>query len=113
MRIPWKKLSGAFMWIAALSMCVLPAAQSEGAEAWRVYIGGYHSDENFGINYGTYDPANGALKMEGKEKAHRLHVQKRYTIFYTVERTKEKTFVEVHLIMSYAAAHKRYKRIDL
>ncbi|HOF97095.1 MAG TPA: hypothetical protein PLI54_00260 [Methanoculleus sp.] len=52
-------------------------------------------------------------KMEGKEKAHRLHVQKRYTIFYTVERTKEKTFVEVHLIMSYAATHKRYKRIDL
>lgn len=65
MRIPWKKLSNAFMWIAALSMCVLPASQSQGAEAWRVYIGGYHSDENFGINYGTYDPANGALKMEG------------------------------------------------
>ncbi|NCC59788.1 MAG: lactonase family protein [Verrucomicrobiae bacterium] len=65
MRIPWKKLSSAFMWIAALSMCVLPAAQSQGAETWRVYIGGYHSDDNFGINYGTYNPANGALKMEG------------------------------------------------
>jgi addiction module RelE/StbE family toxin len=52
-------------------------------------------------------------KMGGKENTHRLHVQKRYTIFYTVEKTKEKAFVEVHLIMNYAAAHKRYKRIDL
>lgn len=65
MKISWKNLNNLFMWIALLSMAVLPALQSQAANGWRVYIGGYNSDESFGINYGTYDTHTGALELNG------------------------------------------------
>lgn len=52
-------------------------------------------------------------KLKGKENTHRLHVQRKYTVFYTIERTKQNLFVQIHMVMSYKAAHKKYSNIDL
>ena len=52
-------------------------------------------------------------KIKGTKRTHRLHVQRAYTVFYVVEKTKEKTVVEVHLITTYEEAHQLYGRIDL
>ncbi|WP_292408297.1 MULTISPECIES: hypothetical protein [unclassified Methanoculleus] len=52
-------------------------------------------------------------KLKGKENTHRLHIQRRYTIFYTIEEAKQKQFVRIHMIIGYEAAHKKYSNIDL
>jgi len=52
-------------------------------------------------------------KLKGKENTHRLHMQRRYTIFYTIEEAKQKQFVRIHMIIGYEAAHKKYSNIDL
>jgi len=40
-------------------------------------------------------------------------MQRRYIILYTIEETKQKQFVRIHMIIGYEAAHKKYSNIDL
>jgi len=42
-----------------------------------------------------------------------LHIQRKFTVFYKIVEIEGKTFVQVHRIMGYNAAHKRYPYIDL
>jgi len=52
-------------------------------------------------------------RLKGKENTHRLHIQRKFTVFYKIVEIEGKTFVQVHRIMGYDAAHKRYPYIDL
>jgi hypothetical protein len=56
---------------------------------------------------------NATKKLKGEENTHRLHMQRRYIILYTIEETKQKQFVRIHMIIGYEAAHKKYSTIDL
>ena len=51
-------------------------------------------------------------KLKGKENTHRLHIQRKYTVFYTIEGNREK-IVEIHKVIGYEAAHQKYSHIDL
>lgn len=51
-------------------------------------------------------------KLKGKENTHRLHIQRKFTVLYTVEGEREK-WVEIHKIIGYEAAHQNYSQIDL
>ena len=51
-------------------------------------------------------------KLKGKENTHRLHVQRKYTVFYTIEGNGKKTVV-IHKILGYEAAHQKYSHIEL
>jgi len=42
-----------------------------------------------------------------------LHIQRKFTVFYKIVEIEGKTFVQVHRIMGYNAAYKRYPYIDL
>lgn len=52
-------------------------------------------------------------KLKGKKNTHRLHVQRKYTVFYTILDIKQKKAVVVHMVMDYKEAHKKYSHIDL
>lgn len=52
-------------------------------------------------------------KLKGKKNTHRLHVQRKYTVFYTVLDVEQNKSVVVHMVMDYKTAHKRYSHIDL
>jgi len=52
-------------------------------------------------------------KLKGKENTHRLHIQRKYTVFYKVVKTEQKTFVEIREVMGFEAAHKKYSHVDL
>lgn len=52
-------------------------------------------------------------KLKGKENTYRLHIQRKYTVFYRVVKTEQKTLVEIHEVMGFEAAHKKYPHIDL
>ena len=52
-------------------------------------------------------------RLKGKENTHRLHIQRKFTVFYKVVETEGETFVRVYRVMGYEAAHKRYPYIDL
>ncbi|HOI60572.1 MAG: hypothetical protein BWX50_00940 [Euryarchaeota archaeon ADurb.Bin009] len=52
-------------------------------------------------------------QLKGKENTHRLHIQRKYTVFYKVVKTEQKTSVEIHEVMGFEAAHKKYPHIDL
>lgn len=51
-------------------------------------------------------------KLKGKENTYRLHIQRKYTVFYTIE-GQEKNKIEIHMILGYEAAHQKYSQIDL
>ncbi|WP_214019590.1 type II toxin-antitoxin system RelE/ParE family toxin [Methanoculleus sp.] len=52
-------------------------------------------------------------KLKGKVNTHRLHVQRKYTVFYKVMGAKSNRFAQVHLIVGFEAAHQMYPHIDL
>ena len=52
-------------------------------------------------------------RLKGKENTHRLHIQRKYTVFYKVVNPAQKTIVEFHEVMGFEAAHKKYPHIDL
>ncbi|WP_067047623.1 type II toxin-antitoxin system RelE family toxin [Methanofollis ethanolicus] len=52
-------------------------------------------------------------KLKGKENTHRLHIQRKYTVFYKVMKAEQKTSVEIHEVMGFEAAHKKYSHVDL
>ncbi|MFA5614315.1 MAG: addiction module toxin RelE [Methanoculleus sp.] len=52
-------------------------------------------------------------KLKGKENTHRLHVQKKYTVFYKVMGAKRNRFAQIHLIVGFEEAHQMYPHIDL
>ena len=37
-------------------------------------------------------------QLKGKENTHRLHIQRKYTVFYKVVKTEQKTSVEIPLV---------------
>ncbi|WOX55390.1 MULTISPECIES: type II toxin-antitoxin system RelE family toxin [unclassified Methanoculleus] len=52
-------------------------------------------------------------KLKGRVNTHRLHVQRKYTVFYKVMGAKDNRFAQVHLIVGFEAAHQMYPHIDL
>ncbi len=52
-------------------------------------------------------------KLRGKKNTHRLHIQRKYTVFYTISDGEQNKSVVVHMVMGYKAAHKKYSHIDL
>lgn len=52
-------------------------------------------------------------KLKGKENTHRLHVQRKYTVFYKVMGAKGNRFAQIHLIVGFEEAHRMYPHIDL
>lgn len=51
--------------LGALVLGAATAQSVQAKEVWRVYVGGYNTDDSFGINYGAYDPATATLSLEG------------------------------------------------
>lgn len=52
-------------------------------------------------------------KLKGKKNTYRLHVQRKYTVFYTISDVEQNKSVVVHMVMDYKTAHKRYSHRDL
>jgi len=52
-------------------------------------------------------------KMKGKNNTHRLHIQKKYTVFYKAMGAKGNRFTQIHLIVGFEEAHQMYPHIDL
>ncbi|MDK2889610.1 MAG: hypothetical protein PWR21_242 [Methanoculleus sp.] len=52
-------------------------------------------------------------KLKGKVNTYRLHIQKKYTVFYKVMGAKGNRFAQIHLIVGFEEAHQMYPHIDL
>ena len=62
-----KVFGSSIQWMAALilSLCTVFTQAEDKAQQWRVYIGGYNTPDNFGINYFDYDSNIASLTPKG------------------------------------------------
>ena len=62
-----KVFGSSIQWMAALilSLCTVFIQAEDKAQQWRVYIGGYNTPDNFGINYFDYDSNIASLTPKG------------------------------------------------